>query len=59
MRKVLAESAAIGSSSRAMDPSELRFVVYRHFVATGRAPSRRELADIAGDIGTVDRLPSR
>jgi hypothetical protein len=39
-----------------MDPLELRFVVYRHFVETGRAPSRRELAAVVGDIGDVDRL---
>lgn len=35
---------------------EFRFAVYRHFVETGRAPSRRELADVVGDIGAVDRL---
>ena len=39
-----------------MDRLQLRFVVYRHFVETGRPPSRRELAAIAGDISTVDRL---
>ena len=39
-----------------MDPLELRFVVYRHFAETGQAPSRRELASMVGDIGTVDHL---
>ncbi|MFN8053703.1 MAG: organomercurial lyase [Acidimicrobiales bacterium] len=39
-----------------MDPLELRFVVYRHFVETGRAPSRHELTEMVGDIGKVDRL---
>ena len=35
---------------------ELRFVIYRHFVETGLAPSRHELADVVGDLGAVDRL---
>jgi hypothetical protein len=39
-----------------MDPLELRFVIYRHFVETGLAPSRHELADVVGDLGAVDRL---
>ena len=39
-----------------MDPLQLRFVVYRHFVETGRAPSRRELAEVVGDSSAVDRL---
>ncbi len=39
-----------------MDPFELRFVVYRHFVETGQAPSRRELAEVVSDSGAVDRL---
>lgn len=39
-----------------MDPLEFRFVVYRHFVETGRAPSRRKLVDVVGDIDDVDRL---
>lgn len=39
-----------------MDPLALRFVVYRHFVETGRAPSRSELAAVVGDIGAVDIL---
>lgn len=39
-----------------MDPVELRFAVYRHFVETGRAPSRRELAEVVGDSSAVDRL---
>ena len=39
-----------------MDPLELRFIVYRHFVETGTAPSRQTLADIVGDPDTVDRL---
>lgn len=39
-----------------MDPFELRFVVYRHFVETGRAPSRHELTEVVGDIDAVDRL---
>lgn len=39
-----------------MDPLELRFLVYRHFVDVGSAPSRRELADIVGDADTVDGL---
>ncbi len=39
-----------------MDPLELRFIVYRHFVETGAAPTRRELADVVGDLGKVDEL---
>ena len=35
---------------------EFRFVIYRHFVETGRAPGRHELAEVAGDISTVDHL---
>ena len=39
-----------------MDLLELRFVVYRHVVDTGRMPSRRELAAAVGDVELVDRL---
>jgi hypothetical protein len=39
-----------------VDPLELRFLVYRHFVEAGIAPSRRTLADIVGDLETVDGL---
>lgn len=56
IRTVLAGHAADGRRSRPVDPLELRFVVYRHFVETGRAPSRRWLAAVVADIGTVDRL---
>ena len=31
-------------------------MVYRHFVETGQAQSRRGLAAVVGDIGAVDRL---
>src|SRR4051794_22257044 len=41
-----------------MDPLELRFVVYRHIVQTGAAPSRHTLADIVGNLDTVDGLLS-
>jgi hypothetical protein len=39
-----------------VDPLELRFLVYRHFVEAGSAPSRTTLAGIVGDIGSVDAL---
>lgn len=39
-----------------MDALELRFVVYRHFVDTGSAPSRRTLGHVVGDAETADRL---
>lgn len=39
-----------------MNPLELRFIVYRHFVETGTAPSRQTLTDIVGDLDTVDGL---
>jgi Alkylmercury lyase len=39
-----------------VDPLELRFIVYRHFVDTGTAPSRDTLIDVVGDLGTVDVL---
>ncbi len=39
-----------------MDPLELRFIVYRHFVETGTAPSRHTLSDVVGDLDTVDGL---
>ena len=39
-----------------MDALELRSVVYRHFVETGSAPSRTALADVVGDLETVDGL---
>ena len=39
-----------------MDPVDLRFIVYRHFVETGTAPSRHTLTDIVGDLDTVDGL---
>ena len=39
-----------------MDALELRSVVYRHFVETGSAPSRTALADVVGDLETVEGL---
>ncbi len=39
-----------------VDPLELRFIVYRHFVDVGTAPSRETLANIVGDLETVDDL---
>jgi hypothetical protein len=39
-----------------VDALELRSVVYRHFVETGSAPSRTALADVVGDLETVDGL---
>lgn len=39
-----------------MDPLELRFIVYRHFVDAGSAPSREALTRIVGDLDTVDGL---
>jgi hypothetical protein len=56
IRNVLAQPTTVVSWSRAMDPLQLRFVIYRHFIETGLAPSRHELADVVGDLGAVDRL---
>lgn len=39
-----------------MDALELRFIVYRHFVDTGSAPTRRALTELVGDGNTVDLL---
>jgi hypothetical protein len=39
-----------------MDAMALRSVVYRHFVATGSAPTRQALIDLVGDADTTDRL---
>lgn len=39
-----------------MDALGLRFLVYRHFVDHGGAPSRDDLAGVIGDLATVDRL---
>ncbi len=39
-----------------VDALELRFIVYRHFVDTGVAPTRRALSDVTGDLDTTDRL---
>ena len=39
-----------------MDLLELRFIVYRHFVEAGTAPTRHALADIVGDLDSVDGL---
>ena len=39
-----------------MTPLELRYVVYRHFVDVGTAPSRAELATLVGDLQHVDAL---
>lgn len=41
---------------RCVDPLELRFIVYRHFVETGTAPSRHTLASEVGDLESVDDL---
>lgn len=40
----------------AVDPLELRFIVYRHFVETGAAPSRQSLVEHVGDLDSVDVL---
>ena len=39
-----------------MDALELRTLVYRHFVDTGRAPTRSELIKAVGDSGATDLL---
>ena len=39
-----------------MDPLELRFIVYRHFVEMGAAPSRADLVGLVGSLEEVDRL---
>lgn len=39
-----------------MDALDLRYAVYRHFVDTGAAPTRRTLSTLTGDIETTDRL---
>lgn len=39
-----------------MDALELRTLVYRHFVDTGRAPTRSELIKAVGDSGAADLL---
>jgi hypothetical protein len=39
-----------------VDALELRFIVYRHFVETGSAPTRRTLNEFVGDLETTDRL---
>ncbi len=41
-----------------VDVLELRYVVYRHFVDTGAAPTRRQLCEMTGDLETTDRLLS-
>ena len=41
---------------RCVDVLELRFVVYRHFVETGSAPTREHLGELVGDLETSDRL---
>ena len=50
------------SGQPAYDPRvnarELRHVVYRHFVDTGSAPLRRDLAELVGDLDKVDHLLS-
>lgn len=39
-----------------MDALELRFIVYRHFVETGSAPTRRGLTELAGSVEMVDGM---
>ena len=39
-----------------MDLLAFRFLVYRHFVEEGSAPSRAHLAATLGDLETTDRL---
>ena len=39
-----------------VDPLELRFIVYQHFVETGTAPSRLTLAESVGALDVVDLL---
>jgi hypothetical protein len=39
-----------------VDSLELRYVVYRHIVEVGTAPSRQTLAAIVGNLDTVDGL---
>lgn len=39
-----------------MGPLELRSAIYRHFVDTGTAPGRMDLADVVGDLGSTDEL---
>lgn len=41
---------------RRVDALELRYVVYRHFVDTGAAPTRQRLCEVVGDLETTDRL---
>lgn len=41
---------------RAVDALELRVLVYRHFVATGFAPTRQRLGELVGDLETADGL---
>lgn len=45
-----------GPTLTQVNPLELRLVVYEHVVEYGGAPSRRQLAEIVGDLDTVDRL---
>lgn len=39
-----------------MNALELRVTVYRHFVESGKAPTRDALAGIVGDLSSVDLL---
>jgi hypothetical protein len=56
VRPAAASAAGDAIYDSCVDPLELRFVVYRHFVETGTAPSRETLSAIVGDLAAVDRL---
>ena len=43
---------------RLVDALELRYVVYRHFIDTGTAPTRQTLSEVTGDLETTDQLLS-